>query len=294
MKHNLYFCFFILTFSLSVQAKSSVQLNAVNYPVWVVRNLQVISLAPGTELLQDDIVTTGNSGRAWISMQDGSVVKLGQNTKFEITAADFHQVQDASLLDATFNVIKGAFRFTSGFFNTNFTSSHKVKITIGATTIGIRGTDIWGRSTETEDFITLLEGSITVDTDVDAIAILSEPLTAYRKLKDQPADPVYRLEVSQVQKLGAETELSFERGIANIEGKFDLILMSLKNSNNAQKEIERFKLAGYAVKAESQLINETVFTRVVLAGFKDNQSANNMSQQLLEEFKLQNIWIRKN
>lgn len=294
MKHNLYFCFFILTFSLSVQAKSSVQLNAVNYPVWVVRNLQVISLAPGTELLQDDIVTTGNSGRAWISMQDGSVVKLGQNTKFEITAADFHQVQDASLLDATFNVIKGAFRFTSGFFNTNFTSSHKVKITIGATTIGIRGTDIWGRSTETEDFITLLEGSISVDTDVDAIAILSEPLTAYRKLKDQPADPVYRLEVSQVQKLGAETELSFERGIANIEGKFDLILMSLKNSNNAQKEIERFKLAGYAVKAESQLINETVFTRVVLAGFKDNQSANNMSQQLLEEFKLQNIWIRKN
>ena len=293
MKHILFFCFFILSLSPAAQANYKIVLHGINYPVWVDRDQKLSPLSPGAELFPGDIITTGKFGRAWLSMPDGSIFKIGQNSRFEINNADFHVVDDTSLLDATLNVIKGAFRFTSGFFNTNFNSNHKVKINIGAITIGIRGTDIWGHSTSQEDFVTLLEGTISLETESEGLTILGQPLTAYRKLKDQPADPILKLELHQVQKLALETELSEEQGISKVEGKFDLILMSLKNYSRAQQEVSRFQQSGYAVSTESKEINGALFTRLILPGFISSKAAYNQSKSLVERFQLENIWVRK-
>ncbi len=289
---KIFIYLFWLFFCHSSIANSTVELQGVNYPVWVIQNNQKLTLPPGTKLHNGDILVTGNHGRAWISLPDGSIFKLGQNTAFEINSVNFIPLQDSSLLDAKLTVLKGAFRFTTEDIDTGLNPDHKVSIKLGTLTTEIISKDVWGRTTGKEDFITLFNGSIIIQAVDQGITVLSQPYTVYRKLKDLPAEPQVTLEKKQADKLTSETELSVEQGVVKSDGKFDLILLSSKHRKLAEKEIEPLIAAGYAVQIESKVIHETVFNRAVLTGLNDWQSANNMLYQLSEKFGLKNIWIR--
>lgn len=292
MKILLPFITIILaSFSLINQAQAVVSVNALNYPVWVERDLSIIPLAPGDELLQGDMVKTGQSGRAWLSMQDGSVVKLGQDAQFEISSAEYQQQEENTILKAALNVVKGAFRFTTSFFNPQRKTPHQVNIKIGAITAGIRGTDIWGRSNDEEDFVTLLEGTIEVTAEGEGQAILSEPLSLYLKKRNQPADPVTLVDMDTVQSLGAETELSHDLGTAGIDGKYELVLMSVKDAQSVESVLERFHQQGYAVETVSAEVNDEIYTRIVLKGFDSRATASQAIERIQNELDLNAVWV---
>ena len=136
----------LLLLPLLANAETLIRVNALNYPVWIERGTQVIPLLPGSTLASGDMVRTGPSGRAWLSMADGSVIKLGQSAQFKVVEAGYRQQDDNTVLDAALNVIKGAFRFTTAFFKPRRKTPHEVNIKIGTITAGLRGTDIWGRA----------------------------------------------------------------------------------------------------------------------------------------------------
>ena len=86
-------------------ANAIVRVNAMNYPVWKERGQEIIPLLPGSVLSNGDLIKTGAGGRAWLSMADGSVVKLGESAQFRIESARYHEGEN-TILKAAFNVIR--------------------------------------------------------------------------------------------------------------------------------------------------------------------------------------------
>jgi len=284
----------LLCLSFPAAADSLIALNSLNYPVWIERSQQIIPLAPGDELNEGDTIKTGDSGRAWLSMADGSVIKLGQDTRFLISQANYQQApsQDQPLLDAALDVIKGAFRFTTSFFNPKRKTSHQVNLKVGAITLGLRGTDVWGRSSEGEDFVALIEGTIEVSSDGDSPRVLTEPLSLYRKLRGQPVDPPTTVELNTVQQLGAETELSEALGIATTAGLYDLVVMSLQDPTLVSVVMDRFNQAGYALQQANVVIDDQPYTRLYLKGLVSQDSAKNLLNRINEKFGVSSGWIK--
>jgi len=294
MKASLKILALVLTSLLMQQVSAAVSVDSLNYPVWVERNQQTIPLSPGDRLLQGDIVQTGKSGRAWLAIEEGSVIKLGQSARFVIDQAEFEEKESQTILKAFFNVFKGAFRFTSKFFQSSRQAEHQVGFRVGAVTLGIRGTDIWGRSADNEDFVALLEGSIEISPDTDNSTLMEQPLTLYRKLKSQPADAPAPVAIEAVQSLAPETELSVEDGIAGINGEYALVLMSLSHPEYVAPSLAHFHSAGYPAKAVEIEVDGKDYARILLQGLVDRQAASNLAKRLEADFAIDGLWITTN
>lgn len=273
----------------SVLATAAV--DSVNFPAWVERDSRPRALAPGEALVAGDEIRTGDRGRVWLAFDDGSVVKLGSNARFKIERAEFTGSADSSLMQAAFAVLRGAFRFTSGFFKARRPAAHRVDMRVGAITVGIRGTDIWGRSGEDEDFVALLEGRIEVGADGTAPQPMQQALTLFAKPRGEPVAPIRAVDMATIESLAPETELDAAAGIAGIAGNFALVLMSLQNEDWVQSSLARFAQAGYPVETRAAVIDGRTHTRLLLRGLADRTAAENLRRQMAAEFGLEDIWI---
>ena len=100
---------FLLVFILALMplmASAAMWVNSLNYPVWIERGSSNRPLAPGDRLQDGDIVQTGAAGRVWLEVEDGSVIKLGRDTRFSVDRADFREVDNVTVLEAAFDVMK--------------------------------------------------------------------------------------------------------------------------------------------------------------------------------------------
>ena len=82
----------VLAASLAISpgVSAALAVDSLNFPAWVEREAHSIPLAPGDRLVAGDVVTTGRSGRVWLEAEDGSVIKLGQDTRFVVDRAPRH------------------------------------------------------------------------------------------------------------------------------------------------------------------------------------------------------------
>jgi hypothetical protein len=294
MKSTRYLLSFLFIAIVSPSVIASISVDSLNFPVWVERGERSMPVAPGDRLLAGDVVQTGKRGRIWLSAEDGSVIKLGQETRFAIERAGFREDDSETLFDAAFNVLKGAFRFTSGFFTALRPAKHRVDFQVGAVTAGVRGTDIWGRSGDDEDFVALLEGRIEVSSAGESPVLMDTPLTLYRKASGQAADPVAPVEPAVVASLAPETELNAAAGIVNRSGRYNLVLQSLQNESNVAPGLERFRGAGYPAVAREVEIEGIRYTRIQLESLADREAAINLRQTLSESLDVEDAWISEN
>ena len=272
-------------------AVASVAVDSANYPVWFERAGRIDALAPGDRLSTGDIVRTGSTGRVWLALDDGSVVKLGQGARFVIERTELRESGGADLLDAAFNVLQGAFRFTSRFFSPRREAGHRLSFRVGAITAGIRGTDIWGRAADDRDFVALLEGIIEVGSDRDVTQRMTEPLTLYAREKGQPAGDVQVVDLATVQSLAPETELDAGAGIATTTGPFGLVLMSLRSEAAVEPSVRRLRRAGFPAVAQPAEINGVAYTRILLTGLVDRQAADNLRGLVARQLSIGDAWI---
>jgi hypothetical protein len=109
------------------------------------------------ELKSGDVVRTGAGARAYLMLAEGSRVKLGEGASFS-----FHtrSLRPEKSFRGALDVLAGAFRFTTGKFAK--ARSREVSIRVGTATIGIRGTDVWGKTDKDGDLVALLEGRIDI------------------------------------------------------------------------------------------------------------------------------------
>ena len=276
---------------MPIAASAAISVDSLNYPAWVERGTDTLPLAPGDRLQTGDLVHTGALGRVWLKLEGGNMIKLGQDARFAIDDAEFREGEQGPVLEATFNVLKGAFRFTSGFFTIRRPGPHRLDFQVGAITASVQGKDILGRAGEGEDFIALLEGRIEVASADQDPVVLDRALTRYRKAKREPADPVNSMDRSMVEGLAAETELDRSVGVASTFGPYSLVLQSFTDPTNVDGALQRFLDAGYAVRTHPQEVDGTTYTRIQLEGLIHLKSANNLRQAMIAAGLVEDAWV---
>jgi hypothetical protein len=209
---------------------------AVQYPAWIERGGNKAPLAPGTRLQAKDRILTGANARVRMKLPEGSAVKLGENARFVIERAE-----DRSVFTATLSVLAGAFRFT-----TDKLSGKKRDVAVKArlVTAGVRGTDLWGKSTGERDLICLLEGKITVGAEGHPQVTLDTPLDFYQKPRDG-APSVAKVDPQQLEEWARETELVPGGAGASVGGRWRVVAAANARREDALALNRRLRAEGY-------------------------------------------------
>jgi hypothetical protein len=191
-------------------------------PAWVERGGKRDPLTVGLTLTDKDRVITGDRARALLRMSEGSAVKLGENTTLAVDGLAETKKGDSALAKASLDVVKGAFRFTTGVFGKP-RAEREVNVKFGVVTAGVRGTDLWGRSFANDDLVCLLEGRISVQHAKKEFE-MNEPLQFFVVPRNGPAKPVGKIAKAQIDEWALTTE--FTEGLggmrAGATGKIEL------------------------------------------------------------------------
>jgi hypothetical protein len=276
--------------SYSLPAADALRVEAMNYPAWVVRNYETLPLLPGLRLGADDLLRTGKGGRLLLRMADGSAVKLGESARFLVNSAVQETEAGNAALESVFQVLRGAFRFTAGVYAARRTG-HRVSIRIGAITAGIRGTDIWGRSNAEQDLVCLIDGSIRVQAEGENGLDLDQPLSVYVKPKEQSPRPVEPVDMPQLQRWAAETELDPGAGKVVGGGQWQVVLISLTSLKNAEKLLLDYRQRGFAAQRKSVIRQGRTLHRVLLPGFESIEDAVNEAARMENLLGISNAWV---
>ncbi len=258
-----------LIFSNSALATGG-RVEALKMPVWIERAGVVSPLKPGMQLEAGDKVSTGSSARLLLVMDEGSLVKLGENAELNFDKL-IPAEEEQGFFEASLQLIKGAFRFTT----TTFGKSRRrlVDIRIGSITAGIRGTDIWGSSNIDKDILCLIEGNITAKRAGEPEFTMQEPLSFYIVPKNKQALPVAPVPEEKLAKWANETELQNVTGILSVDGKWAVNLMSVTRESSITPIMATLTAAGYAAEIETAKINGINWFRLRISGFKSREDA---------------------
>lgn len=209
---------------------------AVQYPAWLQRGAASVPLVPGTRIQAGDQLRTGEAARVRLKLAEGSAVKLGENARFVVEVAE-----DRNVFRATLAVLAGAFRFTTDKASGR---ARDVAIRARSVTVGIRGTDLWGKSGDDRDLVCLLEGRITVGAEGHPQVMLDQPLDFYAKPRDA-APSVARVDARQLEAWALETELSEDGAGAEVGGRWRVVA-AVKGRRDAALALgRRLRAAGY-------------------------------------------------
>jgi hypothetical protein len=220
-------------------AQPAAVVEAVQAPVWVERAGRRTPLAPGMELRAGDQVRTGAGSRLLVKLSEGSLVKLGENAALHL--AELKPAQD--IFRGVLSVLEGAFRFT-----TQRIGAHRrrdININVSQVTAGIRGTDLWGKSTSGRQIVCLIEGNIQVGAPGEAAVTLDQPLQFYRR-EGGTTQPVAFVDTAQLGAWAKETEVEAGKGAATRGGRWKVNLGTADNQADALALYDQVRAAGYA------------------------------------------------
>ena len=245
MNQKLSFCLPVFIATLLIlgaplaHATAQGTVEAVQAPAWLERDGRSQPLNPGIEVKSGDVVRTGSGSRAYLMLAEGSRVKLGESAEFKI---QFTDPEPKSIFRGAFDVVKGAFRFTTGLLAK--ARPREVTIRVATATIGIRGTDVWGRAGPDSDLVALIEGKIELERAGQQFQLLPMEFIAGRRGE---AATVQRIDFAALQKLAAETEIT-QSGAMRSDGKWQLTHDAGSEQSQAIALYDRLRAAGYATR----------------------------------------------
>ena len=233
---------------------------AVQYPAWLERGGASVPLVPGTRIQPKDQLRTGGNARVRIKMGEGSAVKLGENARFVVETAEDRNVFRASLA-----VLAGAFRFTTDKLANR---GRDISIRAKSVAVGIRGTDLWGKSGDDRDLVCLLEGRISVGAEGHPQVTLDQPLDFYQKPRDA-APSVAKVDPKQLEEWAKETELSADGAGASLQGRWRMVA-AVKGQRDAALVLNRrLRAAGYP----SEIVQKDKYFAVQVARLAGEREA---------------------
>jgi hypothetical protein len=226
-------------------AAPNVTVEAVQMPAWVERGSGRVPLAPGMELQNGDQVRTGAAARLLLKTADGSAVKLGQNASLRLS--DMAQQKDGVFV-AALAVGEGAFRFATDIF-AKIRAKRLVNISVATVTIGVRGTDLWGKSEANKQIVCLIEGKIDVTPPGEQPINLDQALQFYVRENDKSL-PVAAVDPKQLADWASQTEVVVGAGAARRGGKWKVVLGNRGTQADALKLYDDVRNAGYAAQIQ--------------------------------------------
>ena len=287
----------LLTGFLGVNAHAEITVSAVQPPAWKESNGNRSALFPGDKLLSSDKIFTGVNSRVLLDFNEGSIVEIGQDTSTTIESAPVtEQITNAqneieSLTSAAIKIVKGAFRYTAQALTNK--RKRDIKITLTTSTIGIRGTDLWGKSSKGEDFVVLIEGDIVINHKSKQQLRLNKELSVYTAPAGSNPNPLSEIKVPVLLKLAKETVLIKEKAVIYPQGRYSVILASSQNEKVASKSTAKLNQQGYPIKNATASVNGKDYTRSKIQGFKSLNQARLFLKQVTDELNINDAWILK-
>jgi FecR-like protein/sporulation related protein len=242
-------------------AQKAAVVEAVQFPAWLERGGQAVPLTPGTVLQPQDRLRTGTNARAQLKLPEGSTVKLGEQAQFV-----FDRSEDRNVFRATLQVLSGAFRFTTDALLKS--QRRDVTIKVKNVTAGIRGTDLWGKSTGERDLVCLIEGKISVGSEGHPNVTLDQPLDFYQRPVGG-APSVAKVDEKQLAQWAQETELSKDGPGARAGGAWRVSAAAYKTRDEALAMNRKLRASGYP----SEIVTADGIFSVRIAGLAGENEA---------------------
>lgn len=234
-----YFLFFLSALSPSLWAAPAASVDGVQLPAWVERAGSKQPLQPGMTLAGGDAVVSGDSARVLLLLREGSRVRLGANARLDLN--DLPDTKSDGF-SAAWDLVRGAFRFSTA--RAKKALQRDVSVKIASITIGIRGTDVWGKADADKDIVCLLEGKVNVEHQGTQFDMEGDMLF-YIAPKDKPPLPLGPVSPEQVAIWAKETDIQQGQGAISRNGKWRVYAGSFDNQEAALARYDLLRNAGY-------------------------------------------------
>jgi len=214
-----------------------------------------------------------------LRMPEGSLVKLGADGRLDLDRLAVREEPQSTLVTAALNVVKGAFRFTTQAAR-RFQSRREVDVRIATITVGIRGTDLWGKAADDRDIVCLIEGSINVQRESEAAFAMDQPLSFYIAPKNAPALPVAPVPQEQLETWAAETEIQPRTGATRAGGDWIVYVTDITYQPQASAVEAALRSAGYPAELHPVPLRGSVFYRVRIRNLPSFEEAGALAARL--------------
>lgn len=250
-----------------------ISVESVLSPAWVERaDGRRDALAAGMALSNREKVHTALGGRALLRLSDGSGIKLGEGATLALDdLARKVDAQSNAVVSASLDVVRGAFRFTTGLLGKP-NAQRDVRVKVNVITAGIRGTDVWGKSHDERDILCLIEGRVSVNHGASEF-VMQDALSFYIVPRVGQAQPPSPAPAAQVKAWAAETEINPRSGAARRGGRFSVTVSSWGDEGSASAQRDKLRDSGYP--AEVSSVGEGPYARheVVVRALSESADA---------------------
>ena len=260
------FAILLLLLATPIYAVPNIVVQGMQMPAWLKRGATIQPLSIGTALNDGDKLVTGAGARVLLQAADGSAIKLGENASLTVSNLAQHR-EEKGLFTALLDVVKGAFRFTTASIAK--LKPRDVTVRVAGATVGIRGTDLWGKvggkmsiaamekaigkslvDADKEakmdfDVVCLIEGKISVAHGSEEPFVMDQPQSFYVMPKDAAPLPVSALATEQLAKWAADTEIAKGQGEVRSGGKWKVLLFTANSERDAITSYDELRAAGY-------------------------------------------------
>ena len=152
------------------------------------RDHQMIALATGALLEENDLIKTGENSQIQLVFDDKTVITLGSKSDLDIK----EYINDAQNPRAKFKFTQGTFKSITGKIGK--TAPENFKIETKTATIGIRGTTLAGQMGDqpgTPSLFACLSGAIDVTTQGGSVLVNAGFATTILSASQPPSPPVH-------------------------------------------------------------------------------------------------------
>jgi hypothetical protein len=263
--------------SLSALAQPAALIEGVQTPAWRERDGKRMPLVPGMELRAGDRIISGKDARVVLKLSEGSVVKLGENGSLRLAEVNASK----ELFRAALQVLEGAFRFTTDVAAR--ARKREVDLRLEQVTIGIRGTDVWGRARADRQIVCLFEGMVEIEASGEPPVALDQPRQFYRREQGQ-AQPVGFVEPQQLHQWSEETEIGAGKGALRRGGRFAVALFSAEELREAIRRRDELREAGYPAETLTRKDGDKASYTVRIRHLPTREEAQMLADQLAGKF----------
>jgi hypothetical protein len=240
-----------LTGPATLASDRSSVVEAVQLPAWVERLGQKRPAQPGQLLRAGDLAITASGARMLIRMPDRSIIKLGEDTRFEIERMDMSRRDAAgrSDLNASLNLITGVFRYATDYTSKALGHGREVNLRMATATVGIRGTDFWSMTDADHDAVCVFEGKVDVLRDGRDTISLTRPGAFWVVFTGKTESPAGQATPDQLAKFIDQAEMQPGHGVLVAGGRWRVVAGVTTSLTEAAALRDRLRSAGYPAEA---------------------------------------------
>jgi hypothetical protein len=261
---------------------------AVMSPAWLVHGTASTPVKPGLPIGDGDSLRTGPGGRVYIALPEHSTVKLGENTEFATPAMAMTKDNQGSMFKAALHILKGVFRFTTSLIGKS--ERRHVDIQVGVATIGIRGTDVWGRTGSDGSLVALLEGKAEMAMPGHATMMMEQPMhymmmpAAGAMQENVPVTP------ANVADWAAQTDVAAGTGVLTGDGRWIVALISSTSQADTARLMKKLADAGYPAEDVLATVKGQQWHRLVIRQAATLKDARALGAAINKQFPLMSPW----